>query len=157
MRIVSVAGVLPEHRYPQQQITEMFTTTMLRGAVDLLHHEGKVEKQDRDMLGGLLDLRELQVSDVMIHRTEMMMINADLPPEELVREVLAGGAGPVRDIVVLNAAAALLAFDKPDRAADVTSQLAARVRRAEQAIDSGAAARVLADWVAATQRVTAAS
>ena len=35
----------------------------LRGAVDLLHHEGKVEKQDRDMLGGLLDLRELQVSD----------------------------------------------------------------------------------------------
>src|ERR1700730_17106595 len=31
----------------------------LRGAVDLLHHEGKVEKQDRDMFGGLLDLREL--------------------------------------------------------------------------------------------------
>ena len=61
----------------------------LRGAVDLLHHEGKVEKQDRDMFGGLLDLRELQVSDVMVHRTEMVMINADLPPEELVREVLA--------------------------------------------------------------------
>ncbi len=61
----------------------------LRGAVDLLHHEGKVEKQDRDMLGGLLDLRELQVSDVMVHRTEMVMINADLPPEDLVREVLA--------------------------------------------------------------------
>jgi Mg2+/Co2+ transporter CorB len=61
----------------------------LRGAVDLLHHEGKVEKQDRDMLGGLLDLRELQVSDVMVHRTEMVLVNADLPPEELVREVLA--------------------------------------------------------------------
>src|SRR5579871_6512553 len=61
----------------------------LRGAVDLLHHEGKVEKQDRDMLGGLLDLRELQVSDVMVHRTEMVMINADLPAEDLVREVLA--------------------------------------------------------------------
>jgi Mg2+/Co2+ transporter CorB len=61
----------------------------LRGAVDLLHHEGKVEKQDRDMFGGLLDLRELQVSDVMVHRTEMVMVNADLPPEDLVREVLA--------------------------------------------------------------------
>jgi len=61
----------------------------LRGAVDLLHHEGKVEKQDRDMFGGLLDLRELQVSDVMIHRTEMVTANADLPPEELVRDVLA--------------------------------------------------------------------
>ncbi|MBR0826672.1 HlyC/CorC family transporter [Bradyrhizobium manausense] len=64
-------------------------TERLRGAVDLLHHEGKVEKHDRDMLGGLLDLRELQVSDVMIHRTEMVMINADLPAEDLVREVLA--------------------------------------------------------------------
>jgi Mg2+/Co2+ transporter CorB len=61
----------------------------LRGAVDLLHHEGKVEKQDRDMFGGLLDLRELQVSDVMVHRTEMVMVNADLPAEELVQEVLA--------------------------------------------------------------------
>jgi len=64
-------------------------TERLRGAVDLLHHEGKVEKQDRDMFGGLLDLRELQVSDVMVHRTEMVMVNADLPPEDLVREVLA--------------------------------------------------------------------
>ena len=64
-------------------------TERLRGAVDLLHHEGKVEKQDRDMFGGLLDLRELEVSDVMVHRTEMVMINADLPAEELVREVLA--------------------------------------------------------------------
>src|SRR6185312_1991204 len=64
-------------------------TERLRGAVDLLHHEGKVEKQDRDMFGGLLDLRELQVSDVMVHRTEMVMVNADLPAEELVQEVLA--------------------------------------------------------------------
>ena len=31
----------------------------LRGQVDLLHHEGSVEKQDRDMLSGLLDLRDL--------------------------------------------------------------------------------------------------
>ncbi len=64
-------------------------TERLRGAVELMHHEGGVEKHDRDMLGGLLDLQELQVSDVMVHRTEMVMINADLPAEELVREVLA--------------------------------------------------------------------
>src|ERR1700712_2609892 len=37
-------------------------TERLRGVVELLHHEGKVEKHDRDMFGGLLDLRELQVS-----------------------------------------------------------------------------------------------
>ncbi len=61
----------------------------LRGAVDLLHKEGEVVKDDRDMLGGLLDLRELEVSDVMIHRTKMATINADDSPEKIVSEVLA--------------------------------------------------------------------
>jgi len=61
----------------------------LRGTVDLLHREGSVEKHDRDMFGGLLDLRDLVVSDVMIHRTEMISVCADLPSEELVLAVLA--------------------------------------------------------------------
>jgi len=61
----------------------------LRGTVDLLHREGSVEKLDRDMFGGLLDLRELVVSDVMIHRTEMISVCADLPAEDLVKAVLA--------------------------------------------------------------------
>jgi Mg2+/Co2+ transporter CorB len=61
----------------------------LRGAVDLLHHEGSVEKTDRDMFSGLLDLRDLTVGDVMIHRTEMITVCADNPPEEVVKEVLA--------------------------------------------------------------------
>jgi Mg2+/Co2+ transporter CorB len=60
----------------------------LRGAVDLLHREGGVEKHDRDMFSGLLDLRDLTVSDVMIHRTEMITINADDPPEEVVKAAL---------------------------------------------------------------------
>ena len=61
----------------------------LRGAVDLMHREGGVEKHDRDMFGGLLDLRDLVVSDVMIHRTEMITACADDPPEEVIRAVLA--------------------------------------------------------------------
>ena len=61
----------------------------LRGAVDLLHSEGGVETLDRDMFGGVLDLRELVVSDVMIHRTDMITLNADDSPEELVNAVIA--------------------------------------------------------------------
>ncbi|MCS0497397.1 HlyC/CorC family transporter [Ancylobacter mangrovi] len=61
----------------------------LRGAVDLLHREGSVVKDERDMLGGLLDLGELEVSDIMVHRTKMASLNADEPPEKLVNEVLA--------------------------------------------------------------------
>ncbi len=61
----------------------------LRGAVDLLHRAGVVEKLDRDMMGGVLDLRELTVSDVMVHRTKMVMLDADDPPHEIVDTVLA--------------------------------------------------------------------
>ena len=61
----------------------------LMGAVDILHREGEVERDERDMFGGLLELSEIPVSDVMIHRTKMRLIDADLPPEELLREVIA--------------------------------------------------------------------
>ena len=61
----------------------------LRGAVDLLHSEGDVETLDRDMFGGVLDLRDLVVSDVMIHRTGMITLNADDSSEDLVNAVIA--------------------------------------------------------------------
>ncbi len=63
----------------------------LRGAVDLLHREGGVEKQTRDMFSGLLDLRDLEVSDVMIHRTEMITVCADDPPEVVIQAALEAG------------------------------------------------------------------
>lgn len=60
----------------------------LRGAVALLHREGSVIKADRDRLGGVLDLGELEVSDIMIHRTAMRAVNADEPPETAIRNIL---------------------------------------------------------------------
>jgi Mg2+/Co2+ transporter CorB len=63
----------------------------LRGAVDLMHSAGVVEKLHRDMMGGLLDLRELTVSDVMVHRTKMVMVDADEPPRDIIDAVLAAG------------------------------------------------------------------
>jgi Mg2+/Co2+ transporter CorB len=60
----------------------------LRGTVDLLHREGSVVKADRDRLGGVLDLDELEVSDVMVHRTSMRMVNGDDSPEAVVRTIL---------------------------------------------------------------------
>jgi Mg2+/Co2+ transporter CorB len=63
----------------------------LRGAVDLMHRAGVVEKLDRDMMGGLLDLRELTVSEVIVHRTKMVMLDADEPPRDLIDAVLAAG------------------------------------------------------------------
>ncbi|CEA08155.1 Anthranilate phosphoribosyltransferase [Arthrobacter saudimassiliensis] len=68
----------------------------------------------------------------------------------VVRDVLAGQAGPVRDAVVLNAAAGLVALD-PDAEGPLEARLAAAIDRAAAAIDGGAAAAALARWVAVTQ------
>ncbi len=60
----------------------------LRGAVDILHRDGSVFKDDRDRLGGILDLHELEVSDVMIHRTDMASINVDQSPRQVILQIL---------------------------------------------------------------------
>jgi len=60
----------------------------LRGAIDLHHKEGTVVKGDRDMIGGILDLGDLTVSDIMVHRTEMETVCADDPAETLIAEAL---------------------------------------------------------------------
>ncbi|WP_331714919.1 anthranilate phosphoribosyltransferase [Auraticoccus cholistanensis] len=73
----------------------------------------------------------------------------------VVRDLLAGVGGPVRDIVLLNAAATLLAADGPDPDADVAEQLREPLERAARAVDSGAAAAVLERWVEATREVAA--
>jgi Mg2+/Co2+ transporter CorB len=63
----------------------------LRGAIDLHLREGTVVKRDRDMLGGILDLRELELSDVMVHRTKMHTIDASRPQSEIIADVLKSG------------------------------------------------------------------
>jgi anthranilate phosphoribosyltransferase len=64
---------------------------------------------------------------------------------EVVRRLVAGDRGPVRDAVLLNAAGALAAFD--ERAARLHDALAAGLQRAAAAIDDGRAAAKLEDWV----------
>jgi anthranilate phosphoribosyltransferase len=65
----------------------------------------------------------------------------------LVRRLLAGEGGPIRDAVVLNAAAGLVALDE-DHAAPLVERLLAAMERARRSIDSGAAQAALERWVA---------
>jgi anthranilate phosphoribosyltransferase len=67
---------------------------------------------------------------------------------EVVRRTLDGEQGPVRDAVLLNAAAALAVYDAPD--APVEDALAAGLAKAAEAVDSGAARATLDRWVAAS-------
>lgn len=73
----------------------------------------------------------------------------------LARGVLAGEEGPVRDIVLLNAAAGLVSFRLAQDPAQITRPIVERLGEqlevAADLIDSGRAERKLAEWAAATQ------
>jgi len=61
----------------------------IRGTVNLHHQEGAVDREHRDMITGVLDLRELQISEVMVHRRSMVAVDADLPPADLFEALIA--------------------------------------------------------------------
>jgi anthranilate phosphoribosyltransferase len=67
---------------------------------------------------------------------------------EVARRLLDGETGPVRDAVLLNSAAALVALDPGP--GTLAEQIGAQMARAAESIDSGAAKRALDRWVAAS-------
>ena len=107
---------------------------------------------------GFVTEHDLDPSDLGIARADIQsLLGAD--PEHnagVARSVLAGEPGPVRDIVLLNTAAGLAAFDlaqNPEQMRQpIVERLAAQYERAASVIDSGAAAAKLDEWAAATQR-----
>ncbi|MBB4211975.1 Mg2+/Co2+ transporter CorB [Rhodothalassium salexigens DSM 2132] len=60
----------------------------IRGAIEFHASEGGLRKAHRDMLGSILDLDELQVNDVMIHRQSMHMLDLAQPAADLVAQVM---------------------------------------------------------------------
>ncbi len=102
-----------------------------------------------------------QVAETVLDPADLGI--APVPPEALrggdrvrnaavVREVLAGRGEAVRDAVLLNAAAAIAAYDGL-AGRDLTGAVGAGLEEAAGAVDSGAAADVLARWVESGTRV----
>ena len=60
----------------------------IAGALHLGHSEGVVEKEDRDRILGALDLGERTVEEIMLHRSQIEMIDADAAPEAILRQSL---------------------------------------------------------------------
>lgn len=61
----------------------------IRDAIEMHHSEGGMEKDDRDMLGSILDLSKRHVGQIMIHRSEVEMIDMALEPEEIINAAIA--------------------------------------------------------------------
>jgi len=60
----------------------------IRGAIDLHHAEGGVEAADRHRLVGALDLKDMTVEEVMIHRKNISMLDVETPARDLVMKAL---------------------------------------------------------------------
>ncbi|NLB46320.1 MAG: anthranilate phosphoribosyltransferase [Microbacteriaceae bacterium] len=112
---------------------------------------------------GALTEHDLDPRDLGIARAKMSDLVGDTPEHnaQVVRRVLAAEQGPVRDIVLLNAAAGLVAFDLaavPESAdRPILERLEEKLVIAANAIDSGAAADKLALWASSTSRLSAQS
>ncbi|QFR33172.1 CBS domain-containing protein [Ancylobacter sp. TS-1] len=79
----------PPARAPLPAPTTEPAEDELRQALDALRRAAGIVGDDLAMIEGLLNLRELEVSDIMVHRTKMATLDAGLPPADIVREVLA--------------------------------------------------------------------
>ncbi|GAB3592011.1 anthranilate phosphoribosyltransferase [Angustibacter peucedani] len=112
-----------------------------------------------EVRGGQVAEHAFDPADIGVPRHDVSALRgADAPYNAgVARDLLAGTAGPVRDAVLLNAAAALVAADAADDATPagatdggLVERMAAAQLRAAAAVDSGAAAEVLDRWVTAT-------
>lgn len=61
----------------------------IRGTIEFHHSEGVVEKDDRDMLGSILDLSHRQLEEIMVHRSQVFSLDLALEPEEIISRALA--------------------------------------------------------------------
>ncbi len=61
----------------------------IAGAIALGHSEGAVDKEDRDRILGALDLGDRTVEEIMLHRSQIEMIDASLPTAEILEQCLA--------------------------------------------------------------------
>jgi len=104
-----------------------------------------------EVRGGRITESTIDARDLGIARATIEDLRGGLAPENaaVVRRVLGGERGPVRDAVVLNAAAALVAYDATAEG-PLLERLATAMVRAEEAIDSGRATAALERWVAAS-------
>ena len=67
---------------------DMTADEEIRGAISLHASEGSVDEADRHRLLGALDLKDLAVSEVMIHRKNIAMLDSELPTRDLVMKAL---------------------------------------------------------------------
>ncbi|WP_069299953.1 HlyC/CorC family transporter [Neptunicoccus sediminis] len=60
----------------------------IAGTISLGHVEGTVDRDDRDRLLGALDLKDREVEEIMLHRSDMEMVDASNAPQDIINQCL---------------------------------------------------------------------
>ena len=155
----SAVGVSNLGRVPQ--VAGVFRT---RGATALVYRgDDGIDKMTTTGHSHVWEVTRGQIYEHDVNSEELGLAKArpeDLLGEgpehnaSLARSVLAGDPGPVRDIVVLNAAAGLVAFalaeNPAERERGLMERLSEKISAAESTLDSGLAQKKLEKWVAAS-------
>jgi Mg2+/Co2+ transporter CorB len=63
----------------------------LKGAIELKHQEGSIIKSDKDMIGVVLNLWRIKISEIMTHRQNIHSLNIDQDIKKLIRQALKFG------------------------------------------------------------------
>ena len=63
-------------------------TEEIRGAIDLHHSEGGIDKESRDLIRGALELDEIRVEEIMIHRKSIELLDLDHPNKQIIQTAL---------------------------------------------------------------------
>lgn len=72
----------------QKQDSFVSVSDVLRGTIEMHHRQGDMAKHDRDMLGGILELEEIEVEEVMVHRKQVEAIDIEDSPADIVKQVV---------------------------------------------------------------------
>ncbi len=86
---VMVNATLRIFTSPTKKEEKMSGLEIIRGALEFHHEEGLVVKEDKYMIGGIIDLEKITVNEIMIHRNDMESVDIDDEPNEIINQVIA--------------------------------------------------------------------
>jgi anthranilate phosphoribosyltransferase len=164
--IFNVLGPLTNPAGAPNQLLGVFSEALVEPLAQVLHQLGSnhvlvVHSEDgmdeisigaptrvAELNNGTIDTYTIQPEDFGLQRADIAALAVENAQQslEVVKSVLAGDAGPARDIVLLNAGAAIYA-------AGLADSLAAGVKRAAEVIDSGEAQKKLEALVAVSNQI----
>jgi anthranilate phosphoribosyltransferase len=141
-----VAGMLAAHGR---------TALVVRGDDGLDKLTTSTTSQIWTVRGGTVTTTRLDPQDLGFARAPTAALRGGHAADNagVLRSVVGGERSPVRDVVILNAAAALVASDERDT--PLLDQFAAAAAQCADAIDTGAAEATLTRWITASRRITA--